>query len=251
MSGLTDQIRREVGRQAANARNAFRAVLRSIGLATKVQRIGGEGLSGETLEQIEHFQQFGFTSAPPADAELIVLPLGGRTSASVIVATEHGATRFVLDNQGETCVYNQWGDFAHFKKDRSIHVKAEEKVFVETKVFRVEASQRVEIVTPEMLVQASTRVRMETPDVQATTLLRSQQMTIGGVPGGVGAPVATMSGGTVNYSNVTFNFLTGNTVNHANTTEARTGGSITHNGRKIDGNHVHPETGGTTDVPNP
>lgn len=241
MTGMTDMVRREIRRQASNARDGFRAVLRSIGLTTKVQRISAEGLSGETLEKLEHFQQFGFTSAPPGGTELIVLPLGGRTSASVIVATEHGATRFVLDNQGESCVYNQWGDFAHFKKDRSIHVKAEEKVFVETKVFRVEATTRIELVSPQVLVEASGKVRVESPLHEMTGLLQTQQLTIGLT----GAGTATMNGGTLNFNSVA--------LNYQSCTTTYTGGSITHDGKAIDKTHTHGgvQTGaGNTSTPN-
>lgn len=224
-------IRREVDRARAGVRQAFRAVLAGLNLSTRVQRVSGEGLADEELEDMELFQHFGFTSAPPPGTEYIALPLGGRTSASVVVATEHGAVRFVLDNQGESCVYNQWGDFAHFKKDRSIHVKAQEKVFVETKVFRVEASERIEFVSPVFLAQASTSARFETPVVQATQLLQPQQLTIGlSGPG-----VATMTGGSINYSNVTTTY---------------TGGSITHDGKKVDKTHTHNETGSVTAAPN-
>ncbi len=238
-----DVARREVDRALSGVRQGLRAVLQALNIGTKIQRVSGEGLAREQLEDMELFQDFGFTSAPPAGTEYIVLPLGGRTSASVVVATEHGAFRFMLDNQGESCVYNQWGDFAHFKKDRSIHVKAQEKVFVETKVYRVEASERIELVSPVFLAQASTSARFETPVVQATQLLQPQQLTIGAVPGGVGAAVATMNGGTVNFNTVTFGY--------SNCTLTFTGGTIKHDAKNIGSTHTHNETGGVTAVPNP
>lgn len=236
-------IRREVDRARSSVRQAFRAALSLLNIETRVQRVSGEGLADEPLEDMELFQHFGFTSAPPVGTEYIALPLGGRTSASVVVATEHGAFRFVLDNQGESCAYNQWGDFAHFKKDRSIHVKAQEKVFVETKVFRVEASERIELVSPVFLTQASTSARFETPVVQTTQLLQPQQLTIGAVPGGVGVAVATMTGGSVNFNNVTFGYQ--------NCTLVFTGGTIKHDNKNIGSTHTHNETGGVTNGPNP
>lgn len=238
----TEMIRREVSRAQAGVRQAIRAVLNGLMITTKVQRVSGEGLSREPIEEMELFQHFGFTSAPPAGTEFILLPLGGRTSASVVIGTEHGAFRFVLDNQGESCVYNEWGDFAHFKKDRSIHVKAQEKVFVETKVFRVEASERIELVSPVFLTQASTSARFETPVVQATQLLQPQQLTIGAVPGGVGVAVATMNGGSVNFNNVNFGYQ--------NCTLTLTGGTIRHDNKNIGSTHNHNETGAVTNGPN-
>lgn len=129
---MMDQIRREVARGLAGARGAVRAVLQGISLAQRIQRVQAEALAGEQLQDVELMQQFGFTSAPPDGAQLIVLPLGGRTSAAVVVATEHGAYRFKLDNQGEMAIYNEWGDFIHLRKDRSIHVKAALKLRVES-----------------------------------------------------------------------------------------------------------------------
>lgn len=128
---MIDQIRREVARGLAGARGAVRAVLQGISLAQRIQRVQAEALAGEQLQDVELMQQFGFTSAPPDGAQLIVLPLGGRTSAAVVVATEHGSYRFKLGAQGEMAIYNQWGDFVHMKADRSIHVKAAAKLFVE------------------------------------------------------------------------------------------------------------------------
>jgi phage baseplate assembly protein V len=236
-------VRREVNRMQAGVRQALRAVLSGLTITTKVQRVYGEGLAGEPLEDMELMQHFGFTSAPPAGTEYILLPLGGRTSASVVVATEHGAFRFVLDNQGESCAYNEWGDFAHFKKDRSIHIKAQEKVFVETKVFRVEASERIELVSPDFLVQASTKSRFETPRLETTQLLQAMQLTIGGVTGGVGAAVATMNGGSVNFNSVNFTYQSCNLD--------LTGGSIRHDNKNVGSTHNHDETGTVTHGPNP
>lgn len=243
MDHITRMVQRQVERMLAQQRPAMRAQLGALELGTRVQRAGMEALAGEPLDNIELFQQFGFTSAPPEGTELVFLPLGGRSSASVIVATQHGASRIALDERGETRVYNQWGDFVHFRKDRTIHVKAQEKVLAETKVFRVEASERIELVSPQLIAQLSTSARFETPVVQATQLLQPQQLTVGAVPGGVGAAVATMTGGTVNFQNVTFTYQ--------NSTLTFAGGSLTHNGRNIGGGHQHPETGSLTDPPNP
>lgn len=128
---MMDQIRREVARGLAGARGAVRAVLQGISLAQRIQRVQAEALAGEQLQDVELMQQFGFTSAPPEGAQLIVLPLGGRTSAAVVVASEHGSYRLKLGAQGEMAIYNQWGDYVHMKADRSIHVKAAARLLVE------------------------------------------------------------------------------------------------------------------------
>lgn len=113
-------------------RAALRAVLQGGVTQTRVQRLNAEGLAGEQLQDVELLQQFGFTSAPPDGTQLILIPLGGRTSAAVVVATEHGTYRFKVDAQGEAALYNQWGDVIHLKQDRSIHMVAAVKVQVDS-----------------------------------------------------------------------------------------------------------------------
>lgn len=134
---MMEPVRREIQRALAGVRQAIRAVSSGIGLATRIQRLNAEGLAGESLQDVELFQQFGFTSGVPAGAQLIVVPLGGRTSAAVVVATEHGAYRFRVDAAGEAAVYNQWGDAIHLRRDRVIHVKAQVQMLVDAPELRV------------------------------------------------------------------------------------------------------------------
>lgn len=168
-------IRNEVNRAATSARGALRGVLGSIKRAPQVQLVDGEGLSGEALKAMELFQNFGFTSAPPAGTQIVLLPLGGRTSAAVIVASEHGAYRFVLGADGEAAVYNQWGDFVHLRADRTMHVVSEARVLIETADVTINASDSVTINTPALTVNgatvevnASAGVALNTPTVAAS-----------------------------------------------------------------------------------
>lgn len=168
-------IRSEVKRAASSARGALRGVLASIKRAPQVQLVDAEGLSNEALKAVELFQHFGFTSAPPAGTQIIVLPLGGRTSAGVIVASEHGAYRFVLGADGEAAVYNQWGDFVHLRADRTMHVVSQARVLVETADVTINASASMTINTPTLTVNgatvevnASAGVDLNTPTVAAS-----------------------------------------------------------------------------------
>lgn len=130
---MIEHMRREIQRALAGTRTAMRAVLKgSMTLGTRVQRLNAEALAGEILQDVELMQQFGFVSGLPEGTQLIVIPLGGRTSAAVVVASEHGSYRFKVDHDGEAAVYNQWGDSVHLKKDRSIRVTAEAKVVLDT-----------------------------------------------------------------------------------------------------------------------
>jgi phage baseplate assembly protein V len=130
MSGV-ETIRREIQRAMAGSRQAFRGVLQSLKPTTRVQRAQVAGLAGEVVPDAELMQHFGFTSRVPSGAQLVVLPVGGKTSQSVVVATEHGSFRIALAADGETCIYSQWGDRVYLKADRSILVQAAAKVEVQ------------------------------------------------------------------------------------------------------------------------
>lgn len=187
-------IRREIDRAAAGARLAFRGLLAGLQLNKKVQLASGEGLAGEQLDRLELFQQFGFTSAPPAGTQLIVVPLGGRSSAAVVVATEHGTYRFQLGQAGEACVYNQWGDRIHLRQDRTIHVVSEAKVLIETDQVEIHAATSMTITTPQFTVDASGGVTLNTPTVDASGNVTAEaDITAGGEVADAGG-TKTMSG---------------------------------------------------------
>ncbi len=147
-------IKDAIARALAAVRLPFRAVLGGLNGKPGVQLAQGDALNGEKLEAAELFQQFGFTSGVPAGSELIVLPLGGKTAHSVIVATENGAYRVQVGG-GEVCVYNQWGAKITLKKEKIIEVdcdhfivQAKEDVLMQTKSYTVQADAGVTYQTP-------------------------------------------------------------------------------------------------------
>ncbi|QNX61937.1 phage baseplate assembly protein domain-containing protein [Acinetobacter seifertii] len=75
-----------------------------------------KGFADETLQEIELFQQVGFSSHVPDGARVVVIPLHGKTSRSIVVATT-GGTVVVNVDEGETCVYDQFGHSLLLKED--------------------------------------------------------------------------------------------------------------------------------------
>ena len=154
MKSFRQRMRDTASQAVGLVRQGFRAVLQGINTRTPVQLVQAEALKAEQLQAAELFQHFGFTSSPPEGTQLIILPLGGQTAHSVIVATEHGAYRIVVQ-QGEVCVYNQWGAYIKLLKEQDIEmscknlsIKATESVDVQTKVYTVKASTGVGYQTP-------------------------------------------------------------------------------------------------------
>lgn len=138
-------VKRYVDRRFAGLRLAFRARLSTLGKGAAVQLAQAEALAGENLQAAELFQHFGFTSGPPAGTQLIILPLGGSTAHSVIIATENGAYRVDVQS-GEACLYNMWGDKVHLKQER---------IEVETKTLHIKASEQVIFETPALTMQGT------------------------------------------------------------------------------------------------
>ena len=132
-------IDRRIGRALAGIRQAFRGVLRGTRGGKGSQLAQVDGLAGEPLPDLELFQQFGFTSNPPAGTAVVVLPLGGRTSHGIIVATENGAYRIGDLKPGETAIFNAFGDRFVFRDGR---------IDGSTKTFRLVASDGMEFDTP-------------------------------------------------------------------------------------------------------
>lgn len=136
-------IKAQVARALASLRAPFRAVIGKLAMAKPVQLANVDGLAGEPVPGLELMQHFGFTSTPPDGTTAIVVPLGGRTSASVIVATEHSAHRLVLNERGEAAIYTQDGSWVHLKREGQVHIKAGVRVLIESPLTETTGSLRV------------------------------------------------------------------------------------------------------------
>lgn len=94
----------------------------------KMQRLQLRLLAGETKDDVEHFEPFGFTSKPLAGAEHVTIFMDGDRS--------HGITLVVADRRyrlqgladGEAALHDAFGNKAHFKADGTLDVVAGAKV---------------------------------------------------------------------------------------------------------------------------
>lgn len=210
------EVDKRIRRAMSGVRNAFRGVLGMVSSNSAVQFVQGEGLAGETMQDNEFFQHYGYTSNPPAGTMAVVLPVGGRTSHGIVIATEHGSYRLKALQPGEVALYTDEGAKIVLKRGRIIETECD--VYrVTCKVYEVNATEKSDF---------------NTPMLTASNELTAQKQIHGNggmaVKGGNGAS------------------FEGNV--------SQTGGDITTNGDvKASGKsligHRHPETGGTTGVP--
>ena len=105
---------------------------------------------GSTLRMTE----FGFSSGLPAGSDVLILSLGGDRSSQIIVATNHGSTRYGNLNPGETVIYDAQGKSVLLGKEK-LTVKC--------------AGQDIEVLdSRNATITASVKVRLETPLVEST-----------------------------------------------------------------------------------
>lgn len=134
----------------AGVRHAFRGVISGVNTSGPVALVRGEGLAGENCVDEELFQHYGYTSAPPAGTMKIVVPIGGATSHSIVIATEHEQYRLKALKPGEVAIYTDEGDSIVLARGRVINIK--------TKTLNIEAEDSVNIKTPTVNVDHALNV---------------------------------------------------------------------------------------------
>jgi len=112
---------------------------------------------GTVLDNVEHFEQYGYTSHPHPEAEVLLASLGGRRGHTVAVCV--GDRRFRLKNlqEGEVAMYTDEGDVIHFKRNN---------------VIEINSAKTINAIAPDVNINASTKVTIVTPDCEITGNLK-------------------------------------------------------------------------------
>lgn len=131
------EVDARVRRHLAGIRQSFRGVLRLVKAAGAVQLAQVDGLAGEQLQDAELFQHYGYTSNPPAGTMAVIVPIGGKTSHGIAVATEHGAHRKKGLATGEVALYTDEGDCIVLNRGRIVRVVAGAKVRIEAPLVEI------------------------------------------------------------------------------------------------------------------
>lgn len=154
---MIGEVDKRIRRALASVRSAFRGVISGVASDGPVQIVQGEGLSGEAMTDLEYMQHYGYTSNPPDGSMKVIVPIGGMTSHSIIIATEHGAYRVKSLARGEVAIYTDEGDSIVLNRGRMINIKtktlnidAEDAVAISTKKLSIEASDSVDVDTQKM-----------------------------------------------------------------------------------------------------
>lgn len=190
------EIDKRINRALTGIRQAFRGVLTLTASDSGVQFVQADGLAGESLQDMELFQHYGFTSNPQPGTMAVVLPIGGKTSHGIVIATEHGSYRLKSLKPGEVALYTDEGAKVVLKRGRVIETDCD--VFrVNCKTWEVNCTDWT-VNCSSWKVNASASATFDTPTLMATkqTVVQGLLSSNGGLAasGGGGGSAVTVSG---------------------------------------------------------
>lgn len=125
---LFDPLKRRVQMMLA------RGIVKIINDGAKIQAIQATFLNNETRANVEHFQNYGFSSNPLPGAECIAAFIGGNRDHGIILLVDDRRHRIKNLAPGEAALYNNTGAFVKMMADGSILISSDVKVRVETPV---------------------------------------------------------------------------------------------------------------------
>lgn len=134
--------------------------------AKRGQLVQVELLDGETREDVERPQNYGFTSVPLEGAEVVVVCVGGSRDHAFVVAADDRRHRVKGLEPGEVAVYHHGGSRIVLRNSGNIDVEASAdlSVFATGNLnlqadgdVSVQSTQRVSVTAPEIVLNDGTQ----------------------------------------------------------------------------------------------
>lgn len=160
-----------------------RGVVMLVNDAAKMQALQVRVMADEVLDDVEHWQPYGFSAHPLGGAEALVLAVGGHRAHSVVVSCGDRRYRLTGMQGGEVAIYTDEKDKIHLKRGRVIEV--------ETHTLNIKAAESVNFDTP-LITQTGQIVAQQ--DVVAANVSLVQHLH-GNVQPGTGESGAPIAGG--------------------------------------------------------
>ena len=145
-----------------------RGVLESTNDERGVQVVSLSLMEGERKDNVERFQQYGFSAHPTGECEAIVVCPAGDRSAAVVVALDDRGARITGLQPGEVAIYSDEGDSIVLGRNNQIQITTDH-LLADCEEEAVLTVKRLIIAAEEtVLIQAPNGVRMETPELAVT-----------------------------------------------------------------------------------
>ncbi len=121
---------------------ADRAIVTLVNDSLQRQGLQLKVLADESADDVERFQNYGFTSVPPAGSEAIVLAVGGRRESLVAIAVEDKRCRPKDLASGDVCIYHQDGQsLIILKKNGVIDIRGKTVNYTAAELFEINTAQ--------------------------------------------------------------------------------------------------------------
>jgi phage baseplate assembly protein V len=127
----------------------------------KLQQVQVELYADEVKDNVERFQQYGFTSVPLAGAEAIGVFLGGGRDHGIVIAIDDRRYRLTKLKNGDVALYTDEGTSIVLTRQRTVIVTSD-TVSIKTKTFTVDcetldltASNSITVNSPSVDVNPS------------------------------------------------------------------------------------------------
>lgn len=122
-----DTIIRTVRRMTRSITGRVRGMIRrstlgALGEGTTGQTIQAKTTADDVDDEVELFEQYGFTSVPTNGSEGLVLRVGGERGASVAILFGNKTSRFQDLDQGEVAVYHNDGHAVIMRANGDIEI---------------------------------------------------------------------------------------------------------------------------------
>ena len=93
----------KISRAIGQVRQTFMGIVARAGIKAQVK-----ANEDEVLDEVEIIQQIGFSSWIPEGSRVVIIPLLGKSSRSIIVGSTEAPVMITV-SKGETCIYDQFG----------------------------------------------------------------------------------------------------------------------------------------------
>jgi phage baseplate assembly protein V len=115
---------------------------------TLFQTLQVDALAGETLSELERFQNYGFTSVPFEGSEACVVFPQGNRDHGLVIAVDDRRYRLVGLKEGEVAMYTDEGDKIHIKRGGNLEITVSDTVEINCKNSTVNASTKAVVDAP-------------------------------------------------------------------------------------------------------
>lgn len=107
---------------------ATRGIVKLVDSTTLLQELQVAAVGGEVLDNIEHWEAYGFTSRPHPGAEALLISLGGDRDHTVAVNVADRRFRLRGLATGEVAISTDEGDVIHFMRGNEILINSTSKI---------------------------------------------------------------------------------------------------------------------------